>query len=147
MTDENPFKAALENSERNQNERVRFKPDGRNNIQEQQTRTVADLGLVDPGTLERMPKVGELTVRDLNDLAAEFSGVKTNNTQVAELSLEDLQNIEEVFFDFKVAAGRDLSRTLARGGTVGDLAAAVDVSCCCCTPCCCCAATDMSHTA
>jgi hypothetical protein len=46
-----------------------------------------------------------------------------------------------VFFDFKVAAGRDLAR---RGGMSG--LTSVDVSCCCCTPCCCCAATDMTES-
>lgn len=146
MTEENPFKQALERGDRKVPETVRWGREPTNNLFHQQTRTVAELGIADRGVLERMPKVGELTVRDLRDLAAEFSGVKTNNRQVADLSLEDLQNIEEVFFDFKVAAGRDLSRTIGRGG-VGDLAASVDVSCCCCTPCCCCAATDMSHTA
>ena len=75
-------------------------------------------------------------------MASEFSGVPTNNPKVAELTLDDIQDIEAVFFDFKVSAGKELA---ALGGR-GELAA-VDVSCCCCTPCCCCAATDMSETA
>ncbi|HEY0640450.1 MAG TPA: hypothetical protein VGD67_22705 [Pseudonocardiaceae bacterium] len=104
-----------------------------------QLRTVAELDLVPDEVLAKSPRVRDLTVRDLNDLAAEFAGVPTNNPRVSELTLEDIQDIEGVFYDFKVAAGRDLARL----GT--DQLASVDVSCCCCTPCCCCAATDTSR--
>jgi len=135
----NPFKAALEQQEGEFDNP--FRREMPNLTKQQQTRTVADLQLVKEDVLQRVPKVADLTVRDLNDLAAEFSGIPTKNPKVAELSLEDIQDIESVFFEFKVAAGRDLAQ-LGRN----DLAA-VDVSCCCCTPCCCCAATDMSETA
>lgn len=137
--EDNPFRRALEEGEGDFNP---FSRDSDNLSKQQQLRTVAELDLVDREVLGRFPKVADLTVRDLNDLAAEFSGVPTNNPKVAELSLEDIQDIEGVFYEFKVAAGRDLARL----GGKNELAS-VDVSCCCCTPCCCCAATDMSESA
>ncbi len=106
----------------------------------EQLRTIADLDFVDKRTLEKAPQIRDLRVLDLNDLALEFSGVPTGNDRIAELTIEDIQDIESVFLDIKLKAGRELV-----GGS-NDLAA-VDVSCCCCTPCCCCAATDTSHTA
>ena len=106
-------------------------------------RTVAEMHLVPDEVLKQSPKIAELTVRDLNDLALEFSGVPSKNEVVSNLSLDDIQDIEGVFYQFKVAAGRDLVKKAGKGGKAGS----VDVSCCCCTPCCCCAATDMSHTA
>jgi hypothetical protein len=136
--EENPFRKALEEGE---SEASPFSRDVPNLSKESQLRTVRDLNLVEPEVLERLPVVADLTVADLNDLASEFSGVPSNNPKVAELSLEDVRDIETVFFDFKVAAGRDLAR---RGGMSG--LASVDVSCCCCTPCCCCAATDMTES-
>ena len=106
-------------------------------------RTIAELRLVDRALLDRTPRIAELTVHDLNDLAAEFSGIPTANARVADLTIEDIQDIEAVFVDFKLSAGRDLTASASslKAGT------SVDISCCCCTPCCCCAATDMSHTA
>lgn len=137
--EQNPFRKALEEGE------AEFAPFGRkdrNLTKERQLRTVREMNLVDPGVLDRAPQVADLTVQDLEDLADEFSGVPSNNRKVAELSLEDIQEIEAVFFEFKVAAGKELAGL----GGAGELAS-VDVSCCCCTPCCCCAATDMSETA
>jgi hypothetical protein len=141
MAEENPFKRALGESEGD------FRPfadKSRNLTKEYQLRTIKDLGLVKPDVLERLPKVADLTVHDLNDLAAEFSGVPTENERVSALTLEDIQDIESVFYEFKVAAGRELVK---QGSPVGGAKSSVDVSCCCCTPCCCCAATDMSVTA
>jgi hypothetical protein len=140
MADEvNPFRKALDEGD------TAFTPFGgkdKNLTKERQLRTVRDMNLVDPRVLERSPHVAELTVQDLEDLADEFSGVPSNNPRVAELSLDDIQELEAVFFEFKVAAGKELASLGGRGEL-----AAVDVSCCCCTPCCCCAATDMSETA
>lgn len=143
---ENPFKKALEKGP--ERREVGVKPFLRGepvtNLRKQgQLRTVADLQLVDKEVLERTPKIRDLTVHDLNDLADEFSGIPTNNPRVSDLTLEDIQDLEGVFFEFKVATGRDMiasARAAQRETTV-------DVSCCCCTPCCCCAAADMSHTA
>jgi len=139
MVEENPFRRALGESESDFHPFGKDKP---NLTKDLQTRTIKDLGLVQPELLERTPKIAELTVHDLNDLASEFSGVPTSNRRVAELSLEDIQDIESVFYEFKVGAGREL---IKQGKTPG-AASSVDVSCCCCTPCCCCAATDMSVT-
>ncbi len=134
MAEENPFKKALKEGASPPREVV-------NLSKESKLRTVADLNLVKRDVLRRVPKIASLTVRDLEDLASEFTGIPTNNPRVAELSLEDIQDLEGVFHEFKLAAGRDLAR-LGRA----DLAS-VDVSCCCCTPCCCCAAADMAETA
>jgi len=79
--------------------------------------------------------VRTLTVKDLNDLAAEFAGVDTRNKTVSDLSFEDLRNLEEVFMDFKLEVAERAA--LDPGFTL----AAVDVSCCCCTPCCSCASS------
>jgi hypothetical protein len=136
--EENPYKRALEEGE---SDLKPFSREAPNLTKERQLRTVREMSLVTPDVLERLPQVAELTVQDLEDLASEFSGVPSNNPKIAELSLEDIQDIEGVFYDFKVAAGRDLAQ-LGKGEL-----AAVDVSCCCCTPCCCCAATDMTETA
>lgn len=134
--EENPFRRALAD------DGADFAPFRRKEVnltKERQLRRIGDMNLVSPEVLERSPQVADLTVQDLEDLADEFSGVPSHNRKVSELSLDDIRDIESVFFEFKVAAGKELA-----GG--GDLAA-VDVSCCCCTPCCCCAATDMSETA
>lgn len=113
-----------------------------NPTKQDQLRTIAQLNLVDASVLERTPKIRDLTVRDLNDLAAEFTGIDTNNPRVSDLTLQDIQDIEGVFFEFKLAQGREIG---ARG--LEELAAVdIDISCTCTTPCCCCAATDMSHT-
>lgn len=139
MEGSNPFREALETTSETQ-----FALTGRDEASPAKrlaSRTVAQMDLVSPERLKAIPKVAELTVEDLNDLAQEFSGIPSKNPRVADLTLEDISDLEAVFFDFKVAAGRELHRA-------GDLkAASVDVSCCCCTPCCCCAATDMSVTA
>jgi len=83
-------------------------------------------------------RAGELTVKDLNDLAAEFAGVQTNNPDVAALTLEDLNSLEAVFTEVKIQTAKTV-RQAARSGAA---AADVNVSCCCCTPCCCCAAAE-----
>ncbi len=136
----NPFRKALEGAE---NDKTPVRPDRTvTPVRRTQMRTVAEMHLVPDEVLKESPKIAALTVRDLNDLALEFSGVPSNNELVSNLSLDDIQDIEGVFYQFKVAAGRDLIKKSPSGK-----AGSVDVSCCCCTPCCCCAATDMSHTA
>ena len=136
--EQNPFKEALAAGEGEANP---FRPRSKNLTRERQVRTIRDMNLVPAEALDKSPQVADLTVQDLDDLALEFSGLPSRNPKVAELSLDDIQEIEAVFFDFKVAAGKEL----AKAGRA-DLTS-VDVSCCCCTPCCCCAATDMSETA
>lgn len=136
MTENNPFKDLSGVPERSPDDLQRAE----NFKKKEQLRTVGDLGLADPGELEQLPQIRDLTVNDLNDLAAEFSGIPTGNRRVTSLTLDDLQDLEGVFFDFKRSVGGELIRN---GGAVSS----VDVSCCCCTPCCCCAAADMAHTA
>lgn len=140
----NPFRDAI-SLPSPEDEARRRTPFERDRVKEsptkrEQMRTIAELDFVDKRTLEKAPQIRDLKVHDLNDLAREFSGVPTGNDRIAKLTIEDIQDIEAVFLDIKLKAGRELV------GGATDLAA-VDVSCCCCTPCCCCAATDMSHTA
>jgi hypothetical protein len=83
-------------------------------------------------------RAAELSVKDLNDLAAEFSGVQTNNPRLPELSLEDLNSLEAVFTDVKIQAAMAAREAALSGAAAPDWT----VTCCCCTPCCSCAATD-----
>jgi hypothetical protein len=83
-------------------------------------------------------RAAELTVKDLNDLAAEFSGVQTNNPTLPQLSLEDLNSIEAVFTEVKINTAKAAREAAASGAGAPD----VNVSCCSCTPCCCCAAAE-----
>jgi len=85
-------------------------------------------------------RAGELTVKDLNDLAAEFSGLPSNNPRLPQLSLEDLNSLEAVFTDVKIQTATAVREAALSGAA----APSVSVSCCSCTPCCCCAAADTS---
>ncbi|MFF3442833.1 hypothetical protein [Streptosporangium sp. NPDC002721] len=136
MTENNPFKDLPAAPGRDPDDLQRAE----NLRKKERMRTVADLGLASPEQLEQLPRIRDLTVHDLNDLAAEFSGIPTTNRRVASLSVDDLQDLEGVFFEFKRSVGSDL---VSRRATVSS----VDVSCCCCTPCCCCAVADMTSTA
>ena len=101
------------------------------------TLRVQDMNL---GAAKRLAtqRASELTVKDLNDLAAEFSGVPSNNPRLPGLSLEDLNSLEAVFTDVKIQTARAAREAAASGVAAPD----VSVSCCCCTPCCCCAAAE-----
>lgn len=136
MTDNNPFKELSAGPEAADGDPQR----GENLRRKQELRTISDLGLVSPEELAQLPRIRDLTVHDLEDLASEFTGIPTGNERVTALNLNDLQDLEGVFFEFKRSVGRDVAR---HGGTVRS----VDVSCCCCTPCCSCAAADMTYTA
>lgn len=83
-------------------------------------------------------RAAQLSVKDLNDLAAEFSGVPTSNASIAALSLEDLNSLEAVFTEVKIQTAKAARDAAASGAGAPD----VNVSCCSCTPCCCCAAAD-----
>jgi hypothetical protein len=139
MTEEsaNPFTEALEEFDSD------FSPFEQTSVtaaSAAQLQTVADMNLVKPDVLEQLPKIASLTVKDLNDLADAFNGIPTNNRVVGELTLEDLKDIEDVFFEYKLAVGRDMQRPYRSGQGIG--AAGVSVSSCCSTPCSCCAAVD-----
>ncbi len=86
----------------------------------------------------------DLSVQDLNDLAAQISGIDSHNPTAKGLTFEDLRGIEAVFFEAKSVV---LEKLGERGVTVAELRKAEDdeiyVPCCCCTPCCCCAAVDV----
>lgn len=98
---------------------------------------VQDMNL---GNAKRLatPRASGLTVKDLNDLAAEFSGVATSNQVVKSLSLEDLNSLEAVFTEVKIQTAKAAREAAASGAAAPD----VNVSCCSCTPCCCCAAAE-----
>jgi len=147
-SDDNPFRRALDEREdtepvgrRELARRVPFDELEKKEVltKREQLRTVADLKIADPALLRRNPKVADLTVRDLNDLAAQFSGIPTHNPKVAKLTIEDMQDIEGIFLEYKLSAAVGVA-DLVRGRAPS---ASVDVSCCCCTPCCCCAAAEV----
>jgi hypothetical protein len=95
------------------------------------------------------PKVKQLQVKDLEDLARRFHGVDVENSKIDKLQLEDFKSLEDVFQGYKHKALEQASRakparapvksTNGGGGTGGAGGCGVNV-CCCCTPCCCCAA-------
>jgi hypothetical protein len=85
------------------------------------------------------PKVLDLTIQDLTDLADELAGLDSHNPSVKSLRAEDLQDIEAIFYESRVRAFR------GRGGArPGEVQAEIfdNWSCCCCTPCCSCAASE-----
>ena len=92
------------------------------------------------------PKVKQLQVKDLEDLARRFHGVEVENSKIDKLELEDFRSLEDVFQGYKQKALQQASRakpaaapvkTTDGGGGAGGCGVNV---CCCCTPCCCCAA-------
>jgi hypothetical protein len=85
------------------------------------------------------PKVLELNVKDLTDLATEISGLDSFNPKVKSLTVEDRQDIEAIFYEARIKGLT--SSEGAQGGAEPELFD--NWSCCCCTPCCCCAAVDI----
>ena len=138
----NPFEDILADQPAESRQRKPFgpgaHPEGAEKAEDR--RTVAELNLVDPAVLAEMPKIAELTVEDLEDLASEFSGLDSGNQRVKDLSVEDIQDLEGVFFQFRAGALQK-----AATGAEGELE--WSISCCSCTPCCCCAAVDVEAKA
>ena len=83
-------------------------------------------------------RTSQLTVKDLNDLAAEFSGVQVSNPNLSGLTIEDLNSLEAVFTQVKIQTAKTVRDAAVSGAAAPD----VSVSCCSCTPCCCCAAAE-----
>ena len=107
-----------------------------------QERKVADIQDLGKENLDKAsPKVRELRVADLNDLARKFQGVDVANPNIQDLSVDDYRSLEDVFQGYKQHL---LER--AEGGEAvipGEEEIFDNWSCCCCTPCCCCAAADV----
>jgi hypothetical protein len=103
-------------------------------------RKVKDLGIGDPAVLARNQLVANLTIHDLNDLAARFEGAPTQNRTIAKLTIEDLQDLEGIFLEYKLGTSKQLTAMAASQGVVS---AEWSVSCCSCTPCCSCAAAEV----
>jgi hypothetical protein len=103
--------------------------------------TVAEVGASANASHQATARAADLTVKDLNDLAAEFSGVQSYNPRVSELTIEDVMSIEAVFYDVKMNA-IEAAREVASGAAQAQIFD--NWSCCSCTPCCCCAASDPS---
>ena len=88
-------------------------------------------------------KVADLTVQDLRDLEKKFKGEMPANKKLDSLTMEDYDNIEEVFGAVK----REAFQRALREGPPG-VPTEMDpddwsISCCSCTPCCCCAAAEV----
>lgn len=88
------------------------------------------------------PRVLELSVRDLEDLALKLSGVPTTNRVIDELTFEDMRSLEDVFQAYKASKFEALSGP-ENIGAIEELAKICDSTCCCCTPCCTCAAAEV----
>jgi hypothetical protein len=94
------------------------------------------------------PKVKQLQVKDLEDLARRFHGVDVENSKLDKLKFEDFQSLETVFQGYKQKALQDAARARparapvksTNGGGSGSAGSCGVNVCCCCTPCCCCAA-------
>lgn len=84
-------------------------------------------------------KVGELTVRDLEDLALKFQGAPTKNSVIDKLEVTDLRALEDVFAAYKSTKAEALQE-ISSVAEIADIEAFCTETCCCCTPCCCCAA-------
>lgn len=139
---QNPYEDILADVEPGGRERKPFAreaaPEGQEKAED--LLTVTELNLVDPAALAEMPKIAALTVTDLEDLASEFSGLDSGNQKVKDLTVEDIQDLEGVFFQFRAGALQK-----AAAGAEGELE--WSISCCSCTPCCCCAAADVEASA
>jgi len=137
---ENPFRRAMEANEGGEDigtlRPFRLPEEKASPRKLDQTRTVAELDLVDPAMIARNPRIAGLTVHDLGDLADQFAGIPVYNPKIADLTIDDMTDLEGVFLEFKTGAARQVGLK-ARGSS-----SSVDVSCCCCTPCCCCAAAE-----
>ncbi len=96
------------------------------------------------------PKVKQLQVKDLEDLARRFHGVDVENSKLDKLQFADFQSLENVFQGYKHKALEDAARARPAkapvksgnggGGGCGTAGSCGVNVCCCCTPCCCCAA-------
>jgi hypothetical protein len=119
-------------------------PDDRLNPEKDaQLRQVRNMGFDRELLAQVSPKVLDLTVSDLNDLAKKFVGIDVKNDAVNSMTIEDLQGMEALFADAKTRILQNVAGSIGDMGNVTNLVS-VDVSCCCCTPCCCCAASDTS---
>ena len=90
------------------------------------------------------PRVQELTINDLENLAQVARGGGGAAGAVAELTPEDIRSLEDSFREAKLQAADALARR-AKGQSLSPEEEEIfwNWSCCCCTPCCCCAAADV----
>jgi hypothetical protein len=102
---------------------------------------VKDLGIGDPAVLARNQLVANLTVYDLQELAARFQGVESSNPKLSQLTIQDLQDLEGIFYEYKMNTSKQLT---AMASAQGEVSAEWSVSCCSCTPCCSCAAAEVN---
>jgi len=122
-------------------QRGRAAEGGTANLNQTLQRRVNDVGADLGVSVTPTSRAGDLNVKDLYDLAAEFSGVPSNNPKVSALTIEDINSLEAVFYDVKMNAVRTARDASAYGGEAGERGL-FDISCCCCTPCCSCAAAE-----
>ena len=100
---------------------------------------ITDLG--DEALRRATPKVRELQVKDLNDLARRVQGVDVINPKLDDLKIEDIKSLESAFSEYKANKLKKVERGEEK--IPGEEEIFDDWSCCCCTPCCCCAAADV----
>jgi hypothetical protein len=83
------------------------------------------------------PRVQDLTIEDLNKLAAVANGTGAPEGRLMQLDADDLRSLEDAFHEARLQAGELLARRLQQGGGPEE-ATIFDMFTCCCTPCCCC---------
>jgi hypothetical protein len=91
--------------------------------------------------------VRNLTVQDLEDLAARFVGKPVANAIVNTIRAVDLRGLEDLFRDLRDNALQAIAGISGPGGIVAAVPSApggTSVSCCSCTPCCCCGAAEIN---
>jgi hypothetical protein len=98
---------------------------------------------LEPHLKNATPKVRELTVGDLDDLATKFKGHDPGNPKVAALNLQDLQSLEASFQGLRQEAARRAQHEGVPGEPTPADPEDWSISCCSCTPCCCCAAAEV----
>jgi hypothetical protein len=91
------------------------------------------------------PRVQDLTIEDLNKLAAVADGSAAAAGKLVQLDADDLRSLEDAFHEARLQAGELLARRLQPDQGVAPEEGEIfdNWSCCSCTPCCCCAAADV----
>ena len=109
-------------------------------------RTVAQMGFSPVQLAFVTDTVRNLTIQDLEDLAARFAGKPVANAIVNTIRAVDLRGLEDLFRDLRDKALQSAAGIAGPGGIVATVPSApgdTSVSCCTCTPCCCCGAAEI----
>ncbi len=110
------------------------------------TRTIAQMGFSPIQLAFVTDTVRNLSIQDLEDLAARFAGKPVANAIVNTIRAVDLRGLEDLFRSLRDNALQATAGIAGPGGVVATVPSApggVSVSCCSCTPCCCCGVAEI----